>query len=50
MSAPRYLVDTNILLRFLSGEPAAQADRHGAWEFCSRRNSLFRQTPGRRPE
>src|SRR5579863_10539173 len=25
MSAKRYLVDTNILLRFLSGEPAAQA-------------------------
>jgi predicted nucleic acid-binding protein len=25
MSATRYLVDTNILLRFLSGEPPAQA-------------------------
>jgi predicted nucleic acid-binding protein len=25
MSIPRYLVDTNVLLRFLSGEPAAQA-------------------------
>lgn len=25
MTATRYLVDTNILLRFLSGEPAAQA-------------------------
>lgn len=25
MSATRYLVDTNVLLRFLSGEPAAQA-------------------------
>ena len=25
MSAARYLVDTNILLRFLSGEPASQA-------------------------
>ena len=25
MSAKRYLVDTNVLLRFLSGEPAAQA-------------------------
>lgn len=25
MSAERYLVDTNILLRFLSGEPVAQA-------------------------
>ena len=25
MSAARYLVDTNVLLRFLSGEPAAQA-------------------------
>lgn len=25
MSGPRYLVDTNILLRFLSGQPAAQA-------------------------
>ena len=25
MSATRYLVDTNILLRFLSGEPAGQA-------------------------
>ena len=25
MSVTRYLVDTNILLRFLSGEPAAQA-------------------------
>ena len=25
MSAPRYLVDTNVLLRFLSGEPATQA-------------------------
>ena len=25
MSSPRYLVDTNVLLRFLCGEPAAQA-------------------------
>jgi len=25
MSAPRYLVDTNILLRFLTGDPPAQA-------------------------
>ncbi len=25
MSEPRYLVDTNVLLRFLSGQPAAQA-------------------------
>lgn len=25
MSSTRYLVDTNVLLRFLSGEPAAQA-------------------------
>lgn len=25
MSTPRYLVDTNILLRFLSGQPATQA-------------------------
>jgi predicted nucleic acid-binding protein len=29
MSAKRYLVDTNILLRFLSGEPAAQAAAAG---------------------
>lgn len=26
MSAPRYLVDTNVLLRFLTGEPAPQAE------------------------
>jgi predicted nucleic acid-binding protein len=46
MSATRYLVDTNILLRFLSGEPAAQAAAaHRLFERASRGEVVLDVSP-----